>query len=148
MIRIATIHPDVIAADRLRLGAPRFNAEWLELFNAGGRPTDVCRYFVVNGGGEGFAITLPRRKSLMLGPYQSLVIFSGLPDNPADPAVCYLANQAMRLFLKRDSYFWGAEEDDAYLYSSRTSYVENPENYIDHYRYKRRSARIIIPSES
>ena len=148
MIRVATIHPDVIAADRLRLGAPRFNAEWLELFNAGGRAADVYRYFVVNGGGEGFTITLPRRKKLVLGPYQSLVIFSGLPDNPADPPVCYLANEAMRLFLKRDSYFWGFEEDDAYLYSSRESYVENPESYLDHYRYKRRSARIIISRES
>ncbi|NIT35681.1 MAG: hypothetical protein GTN49_04150 [candidate division Zixibacteria bacterium] len=148
MIRIATIHPDVVAAERLRLGAPRFNAEWLELFNASGRATDVYRYFVVNAGGEGFTITLPRRKKLVLGPYQSLVIFSGLPDNPADPPACYLANEAMRLFLKRDSYFWDLEEDDAYLYSSRESYVENPDSYLDHYRYKRRSARIIIPRES
>lgn len=93
-------------------------------------------YFVVNGRGEGFTIELPRRKAL--------VIFSGFPDNPADPAVCYLANQATRLFLKRDSYFWDAEEDNVYLYSSREAYAENPEGYVDYYHYKRRSARVII----
>lgn len=144
MIRIATIHPDVIGADRRRLNAPRFNAEWIELFNAGARPLDVYRHLVVNGRGESFTITLPRRKALLLGAYQSLVIFSGFPDNPSDPALCYLANQATRLFLKRDSYFWDPEEEHAYLYPSRESYADHPENYLDSYHYKRRSAKVII----
>ncbi len=144
MIRITAVHADVIAEERLRLGTPRFNAEWLELFNAGGANADAHGYFVVNGRGEGFTIELPRRETLLLGPYQSLLIFSGFPDNPGDPAVCYLANQAKRLFLKRDSYFWDAEEDSAYLYTSRDAYVENPEGYVDYYYYKRRSARIVI----
>lgn len=144
MIRIAAVHPDVIADERLRSGAPRFNAEWLELFNAGGGPVDAYGYFVVNGRGEGFTIELPRRNALLVGPYQSLVIFSGFPDNPADPAACYLANQATRLFLKRDSYFWDAEEDNVYLYSSREAYAENPDGYVDYYHYKRRSAKIIV----
>jgi hypothetical protein len=144
VIRIAVVHADVIAQERLRLGTPRFNAEWLELFNAGGGSADVHGHFVVNGRGEGFTIELPRRETLVLGPYQTLLIFSGFPDNPADPAVCYLANQATRLFLKRDSYFWDAEEDNVYLYTSRDAYVENPEGYVDYYHYKRRSARIVI----
>jgi hypothetical protein len=148
VIRIAAVHPDVIADERLRLGTPRFNAEWLELFNAGAGPADVYGYFVVNGRGEGFTIELPRRKALVLGPYQALVIFSGFPDNPADPAVCYLANQATRLFLKRDSYFWDAEEDNVYLYSSREAYVENAEGYVDYYHCKRRSAKVIIKQKS
>jgi hypothetical protein len=148
VIRIAAVHPDVIADERLKLGTPRFNAEWLELFNAGGGPADVYGYFVVNGRGEGFTIELPRRNALVLGPYQALVIFSGFPDNPADPAVCYLANQATRLFLKRDSYFWDVEEDNVYLYSSREAYAENPEGYVDYYHYKRRSAKVIIKQKS
>jgi hypothetical protein len=142
------VHPDVVADVRLKLGAPRFNAEWLELYNADGEAADVSGYFIVNGRGEGFTIELPRRDALMVGPYQSVIIFSGFPDNPADSAVCYLANQATRLFLKRASYFWSAEEDNAYLYSSRDSYVENPEGYVDHYYYKRRSAKLIIESKS
>ena len=148
MIRIAAVHPDVVADERLKLGAPRFNAEWLELFNADGGPVDVYGYFVVNGRGEGFTIELPRRDALLVGPYQSLIIFSGVPDNPADSAVCYLANQTTRLFLKRDSYFWDVEEDNAYLYSSRDAYVENPDGYVDHYYYKRRSAKVIIERKS
>jgi hypothetical protein len=144
VIRIAAVHPDVIADKRLKSGTPRFNAEWLELYNADGGPANVYGYFVVNGRGEGFTIEIPRRDALLVGPYQSLIIFSGFPDNPVDPAVCYLANQATRLFLKRDSYFWDADEDDGYLYSSRESYAENPDGYVDHYHYKRRSARVII----
>jgi hypothetical protein len=146
MIKIANIHPDVIAAERLRLNAPRFNAEWLELFNAGGRPVDVNGYLVVTAGGDSFVITLPRRKTLLLGPYHALVIFSGFPDNPADPGACYLAHQGLRLFLKRDKYLWDPEEDGAQLYTSRAAYVNNPEDYIDHYQYKRRSASVIISS--
>lgn len=145
MIRIAAVHPDVVAAERSRLGVPRFNAEWLELFNAGGKAVDVYGYFIVNGRGEGFTIELPRRKALAVGPYQSLVIFSGFPDDPGDPAICYLANQATRLFLRRNSYFWDAEEDNVYLYSSRDAYVQNPDGYVDFYHYKRRSAKVIIP---
>jgi hypothetical protein len=144
VIRIAAVHPDIIAAERLRLGAPRFNAEWIELFNAGGKVVDAYGYFVVNGRGESFTIELPRRKALAVGPYQSLVIFSGFPDNPADPAICYLANQVTRLFLKRSSYFWDAEEDNVYLYSSRDAYVQNADGYVDFYHYKRRSAKVII----
>ena len=144
MIKIASIHPDVVAAERLRLKAPRFNAEWIELFNAGGRPADANGYFVVDGKGDSFTITLPRRKTLLIGPYQSLVIFSGFPDNPSDPAACYLANQATRLFLKRDSYLWDPDEGSAHLYASRDSYVNNPDNYVDYYEYKRRSAKVII----
>ena len=144
MIRIASVHPDIIAEARLKLGTPRYNAEWIELFNAGGKAADVYRYFVVNGRGDGFTINLPRRKSLLLGPYQSLVIFSGHPDNPADPALCYLANQATRLFLKRDAYLWDPDEDSAHLYPSRETYADNQENYLDYYEYKRRSAKVII----
>jgi hypothetical protein len=144
MIKIASIHPDVVAAERLRLNAPRFNAEWIELFNAGGRPVDVNGYLVINGPGDSFTITLPRRKTLLIGPYQSLVIFSGFPDNPSDPAACYLANQATRLFLKRDSYLWDADKGSAHLYTSRETYVDNPENYVDYLEYKRRSAKVII----
>jgi hypothetical protein len=144
MIRIASVHPDIIAEARLKLGAPRYNAEWIELFNAGGKAADVYRYFVVNGRGDGFTINLPRRKSLILGPYQSLVIFSGYPDNPADPALCYLANQATRLFLKRDSYFWDPDEEIATLYSSHDAYEDNAENYVDLFAYKRRSAKVVI----
>jgi hypothetical protein len=144
MIKIASIHPDVVATERLRLNAPRFNAEWIELFNAGGRPVDVNGYLVINGQGDSFTITLPRRETLLIGPYQSLVIFSGFPDKPSDPAACYLANQATRLFLKRDSYLWGADEGSAHLYTSRETYVDNPENYLDYFEYKRRSAKVII----
>ena len=144
MIKIASIHPDVIAAERLRLNAPRFNAEWIELFNAGGRPVDANGYLVINGRGDSFTITLSRRKTLLIGPYQSLVIFSGFPDTPADPAVCYLANQATRLFLKRNSYLWDPDEDSAHLYTSRETYVNNQEDYVDYYQYKRRSAKVII----
>ena len=147
MIRIAGIRPDVIAVERMRLNAPRFNAEWLELFNAGGRPADVSGYFVVNGRGDSFTITLPRRRTLVLELYQSLLIFSGLPDDAGDPAACYLVNQATRLFLKRDSYFWDPGEDSAYLYSSRAAYFHNQENYVDFYQYKRRSAKVIIDPE-
>ena len=68
MIRIAAVHPDVVADERLKLGAARFNAEWLELFNADGDPVDVYGYFVVNGRGEGFTIELPRRDALLVGP--------------------------------------------------------------------------------
>jgi len=144
MIKIASIHPDVVAAERSRLNAPRFNAEWIELLNAGGRPADVNGYLVINGRGDSFTIALPRRKSLLIGPYQSLIIFSGFPDNPSDPAACYLANQATRLFLKRDAYLWDPDEDCAYLYPSRETYVNNQENYLDYYEYKRRSAKVII----
>lgn len=144
MIKIANIHPDVVAAERLRLNAPRFNAEWIELFNGGGQRVDVNGYLVINGRGDSFTITLPRRKTLLIGPYQSLVIFSGFPDNPSDPAACYLANQATRLFLKRDSYLWDADEGSAHLYTSRETYVDNAENYVDYYEYKRRSAKVII----
>jgi hypothetical protein len=148
VILIATVHPDTIAAERLRLGKPRFNAEWIELFNASGRPADVEGYFVVNGSGGGFTIELPRPNALILGPYQSLVIFSGFPDDPADPAMCFLANQATRLFLKRDSYFWDPEEDDAYLFTSRSAFADNPEGYVNFYRYKRRSPKVIITRDS
>jgi hypothetical protein len=144
VIRIAVVHPDPIAAERLRLGKPRFNAEWIELFNASGISVDVDGYFVVNGSGGGFTIELSRPNALILGPYQSLVIFSGFPDEPADPATCYLANQATRLFLKRDSYFWDPEGDGAYLFTSRAAFAENPEGYVDSYHYKRRSPKIII----
>ncbi len=144
MIRIVAVHPDVIAPERLRQGTPRFNAEWIELFNAGGKAVDASGYFIVNGRGEGFTIELPRRKVLAVGPHQSLVIFSGFPDDPADPAICYLANQASRLFLRRSSYFWGTDEDNVYLYSSRDAYAQNADGYVDFYHYKRRSARVII----
>ncbi len=144
MITIATVHPDAVAAERLRLGRPRFNAEWIELFNASGRSVDAEGYFVVNGKGAGFTIELPRPNALILGPYQSLIIFSGFPDDPADPATCFLVNQATRLFLKRDSYFWDPDEDDAYLFTSRAAFADNPDGYVNLYRYKRLSPKVII----
>ena len=144
MIKIAAVHPDVIALDRIRLGQPRLNAEWLELFNTGSLPTNVSQYFVVNGRGEGFTISLPRRKTLVVGPYQSLLIFSGHPDHPEDPALCYLANQEVRLFLRRKGYFWNPTSEKAFLYASRDVYLENPGGYLDFYRYERRSARAVM----
>lgn len=144
MIKIAAIHPDVIAEERLRLGEPRLNAEWVELINAGATPVNVAQYFIVNGRGEGVVIALPRRKGLVIGPYQSLLIFSGYPDNAQDPAICYLANQALRVFLKRTGYFWNPNSDKAYLYASKDSYLTNPAAYIDFYQYARRSAKVIV----
>ncbi len=144
MIKIATVHTDVIAVERIRLGTPRLNTEWLELVNAGSQPVDVHEYFVVNGRGDSFTITVHHRETLIIGAYQSLVIFSGFPDNPADPALCYLANQAMRLFLKRQSYLWNPDEDRAYLYASREACLKSKKNYLDLYHYKRRSAKVFI----
>ncbi len=144
MIKIASVHPDVAAEERIRLGAPRLNAEWVELVNAGGQAVNVSQYFVVNGRGDGFAIVLPRRKNLIVGPYQSLLIFSAFPDNANDPALCYLANQALRLFLRRAGYFWNPAADKAYLYVSKESYLRDPKSYLDLYQYERRSAKVVV----
>jgi len=144
VIKIATVHPDVIADERIRLGEPRLNAEWLELVNAGAQAINVSQYFVANDRGDGFAIALPRRKNLIIGPYQSLLIFSGFPDNANDPALCYLANQALRLFLRRAGYFWNPTADKAYLYVSKESYLRNPQSYLDLYQYARRSAKVVV----
>jgi len=144
MIKIATVHPDVIGAERLKIGAPRLNAEWLELFNAASRPVNVFNYFVLNDRGDGFALTLAHSKRLVVGAYESLLIFSGAPDNPHDPALCFLSNTAHRLFLNRQGYFWNAEEDMAYLYHSRDAYLEAPGAYSDLYHYRRHSALVIV----
>ncbi len=144
MINIAAVHPDIIALERLRLGQPRLNSEWLELINTGSRPINVSQYYVVNGRGDGFTISLPRRKSLVIGPYQSLLIFSGHPDTPDDPALCYLSTQEARLFLRRKAYFWNPTVEKVFLYSSREAYLENPDGYLDYYRYERRSARAVV----
>jgi hypothetical protein len=144
MIKIATVHPDVIGAERLKVGAPRLNAEWLELFNAASRAVNVFNYFVLNDRGDGFTLTLARSKRLVVGAYESLLIFSGAPDNPRDPAPCFLSNAAHRLFLGRQGYFWNAEEDLAYLYHSRDAYLETPGAYVDLYHYRRHSALIIV----
>ena len=146
MIKIAAVHPDIIWPERVRLGAPRLNAEWLELFNAGSTPVNIHRFFVANKRGDGFTLSLPRTNKLLVGAYQSLLVFSGRPDNPEDPALCYLATQSNRVFLKRQGYFWDPVEDTAYLYTSRDDFLTDPKSFVDLYHYKRRSAKIVIPT--
>jgi len=143
-IKIAAVHPDITGPERLRLGEPRLNSEWVELVNAGSQAVNVSQHFVVNGAGQGFTISLPRRKTLLIGPFESLLIFSGFPDNPEDAAACYLANQTTRLFLRLKAYFWNPQEDRAFLYPSREIFLENPHAYLDHYHYVRRSARVFV----
>ncbi len=128
----------------MRLGAPRLNAEWIELLNCGTRSVNIRGYFVVNDRGDGFEIALPGAEKTLVGPYESVTIFSGFPDNPGDPAACFLSNQAFRLFIKRRGYFWSAEEDIGYLHASRRDYSENPRAYLDLFHYRRHSAALVI----
>lgn len=136
-IRIAAIHPDSHREYRLAQGLPRFNSEWVELQNISELPVDVLGYFVINGGGYEFTINVVGRDSLILRRGQSMLIFTGMPDNPRDPARCYIAEEATRVFLQRKGYIWSVEEDVAFLYECRADYEAGPSSYIDYHRFIR-----------
>ena len=137
-VRIAAIHPDSHREYRLAQGLPRFNSEWLELQNVSELPVDVSGYFVINGGGYEFSINVLGRDSLILRRGQSMLIFTGMPDDPRDPARCYIAEEATRVFLQRKEYIWNLEEDVAFMYADRADYENDPGAYMDYYRYTRR----------
>ncbi len=147
MLRINDIHPDTLRVHRKRPDEMRFNNEWVELINVGIRPFDANKYFLVNAAGEGFSLVLPNRESLVVASFQTVLIFSGRPDSPADPPACYLQNNALRLFLNRDRYLWNTEGDVGYLYVSKKAYLQDPLYYIDMYEYKRRAAKVVITGD-
>jgi hypothetical protein len=136
-VRIAAIHPDSHREYRLAQGLPRFNSEWIELQNVSELPVDVSGFYVINGGGYEFTISVVGRESLILRRGQSMLVFTGMPDNPRDPARCYIAEEATRVFLQRKEYIWNVEEDVAFLYYSRDDYESDPASYVDYHRFTR-----------
>ncbi len=136
-VRIANVHPDSHREYRLAQGLPRYNSEWIELQNVSELPVNVAGYFIINGGGYEFQINVIGRESLILRRGQSMLVLTGMPDNPKDPARCYIAEEATRIFLQRQEYIWNVEEDVTFLYKSRADYENDPKSYIDYYRYTR-----------
>ncbi len=136
-VRIVNIHPDSHQEYRISQGLPRYNSEWLELQNVSELPVNIAGYFVINSGGYEFSINIIGRETLILRRGQSMLIFTGEPDNPADPARCYIADEATRVFLQRKGYIWNVDEDVAFLYANRAEYESDPQSYFDSYRYNR-----------
>jgi hypothetical protein len=147
MLRINDIHPDSLGELRKHPGDKKLNSEWVELINTGTRSADINRFFLVNSKGEGFSLILPNKDSIMVAPFQSVLVFTGKPDSPDDGPACFLTNNALRLFLSRDRYLWDPERDAGYLYVDKRAYLQDPQSYIDMYGYKRRAAKVVITGE-
>jgi hypothetical protein len=147
MLRINDIHPDTLRVHRGKPGGIRLNSEWVELINVAPQPIDIDKYFLVNASGEGFSLILPDRDSIIVAPFQSVLVFSGKPDSPDDAPTCFLTNNALRLFLNCDRYLWNPEKDAGYLYVSKKAYFQDTESYVDMYEYRRRAAKVVITGE-
>jgi hypothetical protein len=147
MLRINDIHPDSLGELRVRPGEKKLNGEWVEFINVGTRSIDINKYFLVNSTGEGFSLILPNKNSIIVAPFQSVLVFSGRPDSPSDGPACFLTNNALRLFLSRERYLWDPERDAGYLYVNKHACVQDPQSYIDMYEYKRRAAKVVITGE-